>query len=57
LKVLYKGANTIIFDEPTAVLTPQETDNLLQTMLELKAAGKTMLLGNSSNNSMFETPI
>jgi simple sugar transport system ATP-binding protein len=43
LKVLYKGANTIIFDEPTAVLTPQETDNLLQTMLELKAAGKTIV--------------
>ena len=34
LKTLYRGANILIFDEPTAVLTPQEIDELLLTMKE-----------------------
>lgn len=43
LKVLYRGADTIIFDEPTAVLTPQEADHLMEIILGLKKDGKTIL--------------
>lgn len=43
LKVLYRGADTIIFDEPTAVLTPQEADHLMDIILGLKKSGKTIL--------------
>ena len=32
LKALYRGANILIMDEPTAVLAPQEIDDLMQTM-------------------------
>ncbi|MFV0288951.1 MAG: ATP-binding cassette domain-containing protein, partial [Mycoplasmatales bacterium] len=44
LKVLYKDANIIIFDEPTAVLTPQETEEFLNIMRKLKQEGKTIIL-------------
>ncbi len=44
LKMLYQRANVLIFDEPTGALTPQETDELLNTILELKAAGKTIII-------------
>lgn len=43
LKVLYRGADMIIFDEPTAVLTPQEADHLMEIILGLKKDGKTIL--------------
>lgn len=43
LKVLYRGADIIIFDEPTAVLTPQEADHLMDIILGLKEDGKTIL--------------
>ncbi len=39
LKVLYRGARTIILDEPTAVLVPQEVEELFGNMRELKAEG------------------
>ncbi len=39
LKALYRGAEILILDEPTAVLTPQETDELLQVMRDLAATG------------------
>jgi simple sugar transport system ATP-binding protein len=39
LKALYRGAEILILDEPTAVLTPQETDELLQIMRDLAASG------------------
>ena len=39
LKALYRGAGILILDEPTAVLTPQETDELLQIMRDLAAGG------------------
>ncbi len=39
LKALYRGAEILILDEPTAVLTPQETDELLQVMRDLAASG------------------
>ncbi len=44
LKVLYQGVDIIIFDEPSAVLTPQEVDELLATILDLKKAGKSIIL-------------
>lgn len=43
LKVLYRGARTIILDEPTAVLVPQEVDELFENLRELKAEGLTVL--------------
>lgn len=44
LKTLYRNANIIIFDEPTAVLTPQEIDELMEIIRRLKAEGKTIVL-------------
>lgn len=44
LKMLYRDAEILIFDEPTAVLTPQEIEYLMKIMLELKYAGKTIIL-------------
>lgn len=44
LKMLYRDAEILIFDEPTAVLTPQEIEELMNTMRELVAAGKTIIL-------------
>jgi general nucleoside transport system ATP-binding protein len=44
LKMLYRDAEILIFDEPTAVLTPQEAQDLLAIMRRLSAEGKTVLL-------------
>jgi simple sugar transport system ATP-binding protein len=44
LKTLYRNANIIIFDEPTAVLTPQEIDELMEIIRRLRAEGKTIVL-------------
>lgn len=44
LKILYRNADILIFDEPTAVLTPQEVDELLDIFKRLKAEGKTIIL-------------
>ncbi|WP_088284515.1 ABC transporter ATP-binding protein [Kineosporia sp. A_224] len=43
LKVLYRGARTLILDEPTAVLVPQEVDELFDALQELKAEGLTVI--------------
>ncbi len=43
LKVLYRGARTIILDEPTAVLVPQEVEELFGNLRELKREGITLL--------------
>jgi simple sugar transport system ATP-binding protein len=43
LKILYRNADILIFDEPTAVLTPQEIDELLDVFRRLKAEGKTIV--------------
>jgi simple sugar transport system ATP-binding protein len=43
LKVLYRGARTLILDEPTAVLVPQEVEELFGNLRELKAEGLTIL--------------
>jgi ABC-type uncharacterized transport system ATPase subunit len=42
-KVLYRGAKILILDEPTAVLVPQEVDELFDNLRELKAEGLTVL--------------
>ena len=44
VKVLYRGAQILILDEPTAVLTPQETDRLFDVMRNMKADGKAMII-------------
>lgn len=44
LKMLYREAEILIFDEPTAVLTPQEIDSLLKIIKGLRDAGKTIIL-------------
>ncbi len=44
LKALYRGADILILDEPTAVLTPPEADQLFVLLRALKAAGKTVIL-------------
>ena len=43
LKVLYRGADILILDEPTAVLTPQETDELFDVLRGLEQQGKTII--------------
>src|SRR3954454_5407019 len=43
LKVLYRGARTVILDEPTAVLVPQEVDELFATLRGMQAEGYTFL--------------
>lgn len=44
LKVLYRGADILIFDEPTAVLTPQEIKDFMQILKGLAAEGKSIIL-------------
>src|SRR6267143_6741518 len=44
LKVLYRGSELLIFDEPTAVLTPQEVDELFKIVRTLREEGKTLIL-------------
>jgi general nucleoside transport system ATP-binding protein len=43
LKALYRGADVLILDEPTAVLTPQETTELFAAIRQLVTAGKTVI--------------
>lgn len=44
LKALYRGARVLILDEPTGVLTPQEADQLMRILRQLKSRGTTVLL-------------
>lgn len=44
LKALYRGADILILDEPTGVLTPQEADDLFHILSELRSQGKTVIL-------------
>ncbi len=43
LKMLYRGANILIMDEPTAVLAPQEIDELMNTLRAMTAQGKSII--------------
>lgn len=44
LKVLYRGADILILDEPTAVLTPQETEKLFAVLRRMRADGKAIII-------------
>ena len=44
LKALYRGAEILILDEPTGVLTPQEVDELIKILRSLQQEGKTIVL-------------
>ena len=54
VKVLYRGADILILDEPTAVLTPQETDRLFEVMRNMKADGKAMVIITHKLNEVME---
>lgn len=44
IKVLYRGADILILDEPTAVLTPQETEKLFNVLRRMRADNKTVII-------------
>ena len=44
VKVLYRGADILILDEPTAVLTPQETEKLFAVLRNMRDAGKAIVI-------------
>lgn len=44
VKTLFRGADILILDEPTAVLTPQETDKLFSVLRNMKADGKSVII-------------
>ena len=44
IKVLYRGADILILDEPTAVLTPQETEKLFRVMRSMREDGKSIII-------------
>ena len=54
LKMLYRDNEILIFDEPTAVLTPQEIKELLQIMKNLAAEGKSILFITHKLNEIME---
>ncbi|QGH35397.1 ATP-binding cassette domain-containing protein [Gracilibacillus salitolerans] len=54
LKVLYQGANIIILDEPTAVLTPLEVKDLLNSLRDLVKMGKSIILITHKLNEVME---
>ncbi|SOC01989.1 ABC transporter ATP-binding protein [Pseudobutyrivibrio ruminis] len=54
LKMLYRDNEVLIFDEPTAVLTPQEIDELMKIMKELAAEGKSILFITHKLNEIME---
>lgn len=54
LKILRRGAEILIFDEPTAVLTPEETSELFKTLNALKQDGKTIIFISHKLNEVME---
>ena len=54
LKMLYRDNEILIFDEPTAVLTPQEIDELMQIMKNLAAEGKSILFISHKLNEIMQ---
>ena len=54
LKMLYRDNDILIFDEPTAVLTPQEIEELMQSMKELAKEGKSILFISHKLNEIME---
>lgn len=54
VKVLYRGADILILDEPTAVLTPQETKKLFDVLRNMKADGKSIIIITHKLNEVLE---
>jgi len=54
LKALYRGADVLILDEPTAVLTPQEAQELFKIIRSLKESGKTIIFISHKLNEVLE---
>ncbi|GHV77627.1 heme ABC transporter ATP-binding protein [Spirochaetia bacterium] len=54
IKILSRGANTIILDEPTGVLTPQEARKLFEILRNLKAAGKSIIFISHKLNEVMD---
>lgn len=54
IKVLYKGADILILDEPTAVLTPQETKSLFDVLRNMRADGKAIVIITHKLNEVME---
>lgn len=54
VKVLYRGAEILILDEPTAVLTPQETEKLFAVMRNMRADGKSIIIITHKLNEVME---
>jgi general nucleoside transport system ATP-binding protein len=54
LKALYRGAEILILDEPTAVLTPQEAQELFEVIRALKAEGKSIIFISHKLNEVLE---
>lgn len=54
VKVLYRGADILILDEPTAVLTPQETGNLFGVLRKMRADGKAVVIITHKLNEVME---
>ncbi|MGN0968727.1 MAG: ABC transporter ATP-binding protein [Oscillospiraceae bacterium] len=54
VKVLYRGADVLILDEPTAVLTPQETERLFAVLRNMKADGKAIVIITHKLNEVME---
>jgi len=54
LKVLYRGANVLILDEPTAVLTPQETAQLFSILRKMKEEGCAIIIITHKLNEVME---
>ncbi len=54
IKVLYRGADILILDEPTAVLTPQETKKLFKVLRTMKEDGKAIIIITHKLNEVME---
>ena len=54
IKVLYRGADILILDEPTAVLTPQEIEKLFSVLKAMKADGKSIIIITHKLNEVME---
>lgn len=54
IKVLYRGANILILDEPTAVLTPQEIEKLFNILRAMKEDGKSIVIITHKLNEVLE---
>lgn len=54
IKLLYRGVDTLILDEPTAVLTPQETKKLFNVLRKMREDGKTVIIITHKLNEVLE---